>query len=193
MRLARLHVQKIGHERDDVGLRDRLPVADRQRAVLVRVASPRRPARSDGAGRRPTHGVEHDRIEALADQRHPVSGPCRPRSASPSGPSGGFWVCCGQVGAPPATTASASVAAIALRPVAPSAIRNATSSDPSIPAPDNQTASGPRRCRPMNVAAQLDGDKPHHWVRRRSSRWHRAGYRQKAIRRSSFTRKPARC
>ena len=57
--MVRLNVERLGHERDDVGLRDGLLVADRQRRIVVGVGALR--LGHEQVAWHPAHGVEHAR------------------------------------------------------------------------------------------------------------------------------------
>ncbi len=96
-RASRLQVHEIGHQRDDVRLRDGLAVADRQRAVAVGGVHLVRRARSDAAARRPAPPSRADRRRAARSRprcraphlRCRPSAPCaaprtRPRRPSPA-------------------------------------------------------------------------------------------------------------
>ena len=61
---AARELQRLRHQRDDVGLRDRLAFLDRQRRVLVGELVQSR--RQEGLARDVAHGVEHERVAHAA-------------------------------------------------------------------------------------------------------------------------------
>jgi hypothetical protein len=66
---AALERQRLDHEGDDVGLRDRLPLGDRQRRVVIGEFA--QPLGQKGFARHRAHGIEHQ-VRAHAARRNGV-------------------------------------------------------------------------------------------------------------------------
>jgi hypothetical protein len=75
--VARPQLGRLDHERDDVGLRDGLALADRERRVLV--GELLHALLDEGLARHPPHRVEHLRVADAAARKlhvhHAVPGP----------------------------------------------------------------------------------------------------------------------